>query len=197
MPRSAVANTLGYNEKVKLFDWISSTQAGGLVDFRDPKGRLAGYFIWNTDDGKFLTHTTPRGVAQTGIALADVAGADYLDINIGIPVFSPKAVELFQRIAAGEMTFHSCVVECEGQDFPFFLARINKRVGVVDNARSTFRSLTGGEQVLSGAVFRSTFDEDFLIARDVDFQGQMVVSASFRDLCLKHQLAINFIDRPQ
>lgn len=168
-----------------------------MVDFRDPKGRLAGYFIWNTDDGEFLTHTTPRGVAQTGMALADVAGADYLDINIGIPVFSPKAVELFERFAADEMTSHSCVIECKGQDFPFFLVRINKRVAVVDKARSTFRSLADGEQVLSGAVFRSTFDEDFLIARDVDFQGQMAVSASFRDLCLQHQLAINVIDRPQ
>lgn len=141
-----------------------------MVDFRDPKGRLAGYFIWNTDDGKFLTHTTPRGVAHAGMALADVAGADYLDINIGIPVFSPKAVELFERFAADEMTFYSCVIECKGQDFPFFLVRINKRVAVVDKARSTFRSLTDGEQVLSGAVFRSTFDEDFLIARDVDFR---------------------------
>lgn len=182
---------------MKLFGLTSSTQTGDLVDFRDPKGRLAGYFMWDTNDGKFLAHTTPRGIAQDGIAPADVAGADYLDITIGIPVFSPKAVELFQRSAADEMTFHSCVVECKGQDFPFFLARINKRVALVDKARSTFRSLTDGEQVLSGAVFRSTFDADFLIARDVEFPEVMAVTSAFRDLCRQHQLAIDFIDRPQ
>lgn len=182
---------------MKLFDLTSATQTGELVDFRDPKGRLAAYFIWNTDDGKFLAHTMPRGVAQEGIAPADMARADYLDINMGIPVFSPRAVELFRRSAADEMTFHPCVIECDGQDFPFFLARINKRVALVDKARSTFRSLTDGEQMISDAVFHASLDEDYLIARDAEFPGRMAVSANFRDLCLQHRLAIDFIDRPQ
>ncbi len=185
------------SKKIRLLDLTSSTQRGDLVDFRDAKGRLAGYFIWHTNDGKFLNFTTPRGIAQDGIALADVAGADYLDLSIGIPIFSPRAVALFRRSAADEMTFHSCVIACEGQEFPFFLARINKRVALVDKARSTFRSLADGEQMLSGAVYHSTFDEDFLIARDVDSPCHMAVLAAFRDLCLQHQLVIDFIDRPQ
>lgn len=182
---------------MKVFGLTSSTQAGDLVDFKDPKGRLAGYFIWGTDEGKFLAHASPRGIAQSGTAPADVARADYLDINIGIPVFSANAVELLQRSAEEEMTFHSCVIECDGNDFPFFLARLNKRLELVDRARSTFRSLTDGEKVLSGAVFHDSFDEEFLTARDVEFPGRMAVSATFRELCLQHQLVIDFIDLPQ
>jgi hypothetical protein len=196
-PDFGLENILAYEGKMKLFALLSATQTGERVDFKDPKRRLFGYFMWDTNDGKFLTHTTPRGVAQEGIAPADVARADYLDINIGIPVFSPKAVEIFRGSMADEMTFHPCVVECEGQDFPFFFGRINKRVALVDKARSTFRSLTDGEHVLSGAVFRSTFDEDFLIARDVEFPEQMAVTSAFRDLSLQHQLAIDFLDLPQ
>ena len=61
------------SKKMHLSDLTSATQRGDLVDFRDSKGRLSGYFIWDTNDGKFLTHTTPRGIAQDGIVTADVA----------------------------------------------------------------------------------------------------------------------------
>ncbi len=167
---------------------------GDIFVLPDSKGRLAAFFIWNEGDGKFLQFSKIRAQAQERVRLNEVRSADYLRANIGIPIFSAKAKDFINNIIPNDLKFYECEISCEGTEEIFFLCKVMKYLPLVDRQKSSFRTLSGGEQILTNAVYRIDIDEEFYIARDTEFCERLVVSKKFVDLCRSERFHIEFVD---
>jgi hypothetical protein len=103
--------------------WTTINDEYAIVDFKDSQHRLANFFIGNQGDGKFLTYTTPAGIAQEGDTRENIGHTDYIASSISIPIFSPTFVDKLGQQLQEELSFHPCIVWCEGEAFPFFLEK--------------------------------------------------------------------------
>lgn len=166
----------------------------GIVNFRDPKWRLAGFFIWDEMDERSVVHAVPTGVAVDFPNFAAFSHPDYLAANIGIPIFSERAAEILYNKLANELKFYKCIVECGGESKRFMLAKTLKYLPLIDESLSDFRNLTDGERALTVAKYNTYSAEDFYIARDNVFRGRLVVSQLFVDLCKQEKLDISFAE---
>jgi hypothetical protein len=178
---------------VTLYRLESTLSAeGSIFDLFDPKGRIASFFIWGEGDDKQFRFSKPKAVAQQPITLQAILKSDYLTANIGVPLFSEKARSVLSAHIPDELQFYECVVQCQGQQTTFFLGKTLRYMPLVDQQQSEFRTLTGGEKILSKAAFREDTANQFFIARDVEFQERLVVSQKFVDLCRFERLNVEF-----
>ncbi|WAH58658.1 DUF1629 domain-containing protein [Pseudomonas sp.] len=178
---------------MKLFGIESLvSNVGGLISLPDSRGRLSKFFIWNEIDGKFLNFTVPRGEAQADVIPRRLQTVDYLESDIGIPIFSQKARDRLLEVAPGEVEFYECVVVCKGKEYSFFLGKILKYQPLIDEQRSTFRLLAEGERLLDEAVYQDAKVTDFYMARDREFCERLVVSSQFVELCKQDGLEVGF-----
>jgi len=180
---------------MQLYRLQSMLQAGGdLFDLPDPKGRIFDFFILDEGNDKSFQFSKPRARAQAQIQLQNVLECDYLDPVGGAPLFSEKAHAALSRAMPDELRFYQCTVECKGQELGFFLGKTLLRLPLVDPENSTYHTLTTGEKMLSKAAYRTRFDREFSIARDVDDPTCLVVSQRFVDLCRHESLRIGFAE---
>jgi hypothetical protein len=181
---------------MQLYRLQSMLQAGGdLFDLRDPKRRIFEFFILNEGSDKSLQYSKPRAQAQSRIQVRDVLECDYLDPVGGPPLFSERARAVLSEAMPDQLRFYPCTVECKGREFEFFLGKTLLYLPLVDKENSNYRTLTDGGKILSKAAYRTRFDREFSIARDVDDPTSLVVSQRFVDLCRRESLRIGF-DEP-
>lgn len=131
-------HVLDYEDKGMNIYTISSFSLGnGVIDFSDPKSRLSSFFIWNEGDGKFLSYSLPKGKVQSTMRSDKLIVSDYFPANIGVPIFSQRAVSIFERRIASEMSFYKCTVEnvsetlslCKVNNYLQLLTRKEQRLG--------------------------------------------------------------------
>ncbi|EEF3253768.1 TPA: hypothetical protein O7X39_004500 [Salmonella enterica] len=176
---------------MSFYNLASMDWNGDLVNFPDKKGRLSGFFIWNEGDGKFLQYTKPRGQTQGAFTIDKLRKADYLPINMGIPVFSERAKRVFERNIPGKMSFFECIIECEGVEFLFYLSKVNEYVNIIDEDKSLFRTLTDGSKIIRKPFIR--YLDGFFIVRDETYCTYLVVSQKFVDMCINENIVIDFL----
>lgn len=81
-----------------------------------------------------------------------------------------------------------------GVGLDWYVAKIIRRIPVIDKEASTYRTLAHGDEVINRARYRKDIEETFYIARDVEHSTYFVVSELFMDLCKKNGLIIEFIE---
>jgi len=183
---------------MKLYFLHSSVNAkGDRVVVSDKQHRIAGYFIWNTNDGKFLNFTTIQGKAQEYLIASEITKSDYLDCVISVPIFSKLAREVFEEEIPEEIRFHPMSVIADVSEFDFYMGKCHKYLDILNKKESQYRSMTDGSPMLSLPVFKKNFDDDFYIARVRDEPQILVVSQKFVDLCEKSRLNIGFLEAQQ
>lgn len=183
-------HVLDYEDKgMNIYTISSSFSLGnGVIDFSDPKSRLSSFFIWNGGDDKFLSYSLPKGKVQSTMRSDKLMASDYFPANIGVPVFSQRAVSIFERRIASEMSFYKCTVENASQTMS--LCKVNNYLTIIDEERTTFRELIDGTKLIDIPTYKC--DKDFFIARDSVFCERMIVSQLFVDLCNEEGLNIEF-----
>ncbi len=183
-------HVLDYEDKgMNIYTISSSFSLGnGVIDFSDPKSRLSSFFIWNEGDDKFLSYSLPKGKVQSTMRSDKLMVSDYFPANIGVPVFSQRAVSIFERRIASEMSFYKCTVENASQTMS--LCKVNNYLTIIDEERTTFRELIDGTKLIDIPTYKC--DKDFFIARDSVFCERMIVSQLFVDLCNEEGLNIEF-----
>lgn len=178
---------------MKLYGLEATVSAAGdIVNLADGKGRIAAYFIWNEGNDKAFQFSKPRADAQGRVKLKDLLAADYLQANIGVPIFSAKGKNILASSIPDHVRFYECLVSCEGQEQVFFLCKVLSYLPLVDKQRSSFRTLSEGEKILTQAVYRDDIEQEFFIARDAEFHERLVVSQGFVELCQREGLHIRF-----
>ncbi|MCL6353306.1 hypothetical protein [Pectobacterium polaris] len=179
--------------KMKLYSLESPIESGGdVVDINDSKGRISSYFIWNEGNGSFLKFTTPQGVAQKNIKYSDISEVDFLSANIGVPIFSEKAMHEINNFIPEIIEWAKIVISCNGDDVIYNLCKVNNFLDLIDKENSLFRILSDGDRILSKAVYKKDLKDDFIIARDINFKERLVVSQSFVDFCHSRNIKISF-----
>lgn len=169
------------------FYYLSSMAwEGDLINFPDSKGRLFDFFIQNKGDGRFLQYTKPRGYAQDNFSVAKIKKADYLPVIMGIPVFSEKAKNIFERKIPDEMSFYECIIECDGDETIFFIGKVNSYLPLVNNDKSSYRKLSDNRNVICKPFF--DYQGTFFIARDEVYSHYLVVSGGFVEICKKENI---------
>ncbi len=166
--------------------------SGDLVSISDKSGRLFEFFIMNSIDGKFLKFSTPRGEAQERLAKEAIKNLDYLEGNIGIPIFSLKARDLFQKEFPDEVEFYDIDILVQGDTLKFSLCKTKLFLDLLDENLTSFRLLQDGSRIITGAVYRTAFERSFYIARDRNYLERWVVSERFVKFCEINKLAIVF-----
>lgn len=183
---------------MKLYFLYSRANANGdRVVVSDKQDRIAGYLIWNTNDGKFLNFITIQGRGQDYLTASEIRNADYLDCVISVPIFSKSAREVFKAEFPEEIDFHPISVMADTDKFDFFIGKSHKYLNILNKKESEYRPMADGSPVLSIPVLEKNFDEDFYIARDRDEPQILVVSQKFVDLCEKHKVNIGFLEARQ
>lgn len=182
-------HVLDYEDKGMNIYTISSFSLGsGVIYFSDPKSRLSSFFIWNEGDGKFLSYSLPKGKVQSTMRSDKLMVSDYFPADIGVPIFSQRAVSIFERRIASEMSFYKCTVENVSEMLS--LCKVNNYLPIIDEERTTFRELIDGTKLIDIPAYKC--DKDFFIARDSVFCERMIVSQLFVDLCNEEGVNIEF-----
>ncbi|QGZ40037.1 hypothetical protein IP92_05903 [Pseudoduganella flava] len=176
-----------------LFTLGTPIQArGDLVTLNDTRGRLSAYFIWDEGDGSFLKFKPLRAEAQEFITELQVQAADCLDADVGIPIFSEKARDVFARDIPDELDFYAITVAVRSASCRFYLAKTNVYRNLVDEERSTFRAMRDGGKLLQVAAYRSDIAPDFAIARDATYRERLVATRKMIDIIGANGLAIAY-----
>lgn len=171
----------------------SSNAKDNVVNIQDGQHRIANYFIWNTNDGKFLNFTKARGKAQEQVTESEILASDYLNSNISIPVFSKSARDVLQAAILDELEFHKIEILTSTKSVIYFLGKCRKYFQLLNKQESEYRTLTDGSLILSRPAYKIEITEDFFIARDCDESQIFVASQKFVDLCKTNNLKIEFI----
>lgn len=162
-----------------------------IIDFSGDTRAIADVFIHGRRDLASLSGPL-RAVAQAGYTAANLPTTDFIAASQRVPVFSKRFVETLGDALASDLEFAPCVIECEGQPFEAYAGRIRQSLSLVDASRSEYRKLVSGGTTLLKAVYRSTFDAEFLIARDTESRARYVASERFKTLCEAQGLRIEF-----
>lgn len=150
----------GQEMVVKLYRLESTVTAGGdIFDLLNPKGRIPSFFIRNEGTDKPFRFSKPKAEAQPMIQLQHVLESDYLRANIGVPLFSEKVRAALSATLPGEIQFYECLVRCQGREITFFLGKALMYLPLVNKRQSEFRTLSGGERILTRAVWRRAINE--------------------------------------
>ena len=179
---------------MKVYNLLTTVNHSlAIIDFKDGSGRIFDYFILNEGDGRFLNFTRPVALAQSGYTPSNITGTDFINANIGIPVFSARFKEQMEEELRNNLQFVECTVKCQNQDFLFYMGKINTFIDLVDKERSAYRTLTDGTPILSRTVYLEEFEQPFLMARDKEENALAVVSETFKKLIEDKNLRIDFI----
>jgi hypothetical protein len=131
------------------------------------------------------------GQAQEGITSDILKRQDYLPGFVGLPFFSPRYVAALSESLKHEVEFHPCTIICEGKEHPYFLARLLKRLPLLNYEAS---NLNGPTIAFQGNFLRPNLTESFYLAREEHPLKCHVIIASekFKTLTTQHKLSIGF-----
>jgi hypothetical protein len=156
--------------------------------------RLVDFFVYSKGDSKFLAYVTPRFVAQGGYSVQSICQTDYIEGPGSIPLFSESLVGTVGDVLKHDVEMHKCIVECKGQDFPFFAGKALQSGDFVDASRSSFHTLTDGSRILERAVYRPDWEGDFFLAREASERSRLLATEKFRDLVALHRLRVRLLE---
>lgn len=165
---------------------------GSLINLADTKGRISSYLMWNEGDDKLFRFSKPRATADSSIGLSDLNGIDYLPTNVNVPIFSARFRDAFTECFPEEATFYECIVITHGQEYTYYLCKVNTFLSLIDEQNSSVRTLEEGEKILLHAQYHDNFETTFLLARDLKFKERLVVSQQFVDFCSDRGFQISF-----
>jgi hypothetical protein len=153
--------------------------------------RIEEFFVTGNDPPGTPFVPPLIGEVQSGVTAATLPRLDYLPSFGGVPVFSPRVVAELGDIVKNDVEFHACRVLCEGEPHELYVARLLRRLHLLDYPSS---GLGEGAARFQSNFIRSDLAEDFLLARE---QHELkcyvfVASESFKAEVEKRKLGIAF-----
>ncbi len=171
-------------EIYKNFNPSHAVFSGGKLD------KIHNFFINNNFSKKPDPRFIPVGIAPENMSDQELDKIDYLYAFTGIPLFSKKFAEMFQKEKLSGLEFSPCkLISSSKKEHEFC-------IGVILNFLNIQNSkLTEIGQNRNALLFPTIFnkiDQDFIIARDIKSRSLYVVSESFKNFCKLNTLNIGF-----
>lgn len=125
--------------------------------------RIEEFFVTGNDPTGTPFGPPLIGEVQSGVTPAALPKLDYLPSFGGVPIFSSRVVAELGDTLKNEVEFHSCRVLCDGEPNEMYVARLLRRMHLLDYSSS---GLGGGTARFQSNFIRPDLDENFLLARE-------------------------------
>lgn len=153
--------------------------------------RIEEFFVAGSDPAGTLFVPPLVGQLQEGVRASALPKLDYLPSFGGVPLFSPAFVRVLGEPLKDEVEFHPCTVICAQAPYEFFVARLLRRVQLLDYPASGM--VEGGPRFQANCL-RRDLEPDFFLAREQHELKCYVFIASerFKTAAEQHKLGIGF-----
>lgn len=156
--------------------------------------KISSFWLEKDDEEIVKTLQSVKFVAGEAYTLENIEETDYIRSVYRALLFSKRFVERVGNALSEDVRFFPCKLICDGVDLDWYVAKIIRRISIIDKDASTYQTLSGGYKIIAHARYRKDIEEPFFIARDIEHNTQFVVSELFMDLCKKNGLLIKFVE---
>lgn len=153
--------------------------------------RIEEFFVVGTDPPGTAFVPPLVGQLQDGVKASALPKLDYLPSFGGVPLFSAAFVDALGEQLKDEAEFHPCTVICEQAPYAFFVARLLRRVQLLDYPAS---GMVEGGPRFQANYLRRDLEADFYLARE---QHELkcyvfVAGERFKTAVEQHKLGVGF-----
>jgi hypothetical protein len=151
-------------------------------------------YLWERDKKEYqIPPIKAEFEALMDYTVEHIKEADFFDI-FGIPVFSHKVYTLLKDILKEDLDFFPCDMYCKTEVIEFYIGRLKTKRAIIDRDKSTYQEFEGVKFLLS-VVYKSSLEEDFYIATDID-NNRYLVTDKFAELIEQHDLKMYVTPAP-
>ena len=141
---------------------------------RQRQEELYEYLI---DDKEELLQYSPVLIADNRLTLESIQKLDYLESFLPAPIFSERAKKRIEQIVEDDVIFYPCKINLKGELLQFYLAKIFRKLPILDVENSPFRTLSNGRKIPTYPYKFTSQDLEFTLARDCYYPSLFVVSS--------------------
>ena len=98
------------------------------------------------DDKEELLQYSPVLIADNRLTLESIQKLDYLESFLPAPIFSERAKKIIEQIVGEDVIFYPCKISLRGELLEFYLAKIFRKLPILDVENSPFRTLSNGKK---------------------------------------------------
>ena len=98
------------------------------------------------DDKEELLQYSPVLIADNRLTLESIQKLDYLESFLPAPIFSERAKKRIEQIVGEDVVFYPCKISLRGELLQFYLAKIFRKLPILDVENSPFRTLSNGKK---------------------------------------------------
>lgn len=124
---------------------------------------------------------TPTLIADERITAEEILRLDYLESFLPAPIFSERAKIELQNLVEGDVQFYPCTINLRGTFFSFYLAKIFRKLPILDIENSPFRILSDGRKIPTYPYKFNAQEVEFSLARDYYYPSLFVASPKFQE----------------
>lgn len=157
-------------------------------------GKISSSWLEENDEEIKKTLQSVKFVAREAYNLENIGETDFIRSVYRALLFSERFVEKVGNAMSEDVMFFPCKLICDGVGLDWYVAKIKRRIPIIDKEASTYQTLSGGYKIIAHARYRKDIEEPFFIASDIENGTHFVVSELFMDLCKQNGLLIKFIE---
>lgn len=173
--------------------------SAGQVNHPDYGARLKkrsdeiySFFTFDSGDEAQMRSRRIDFIAGQRYSQKQIEQTDYINAT-PYQLFSKRFVEKIGDNFSDEVQFYPCSLCCQEAHLEWFVARIMRKMMVLDRKKTIFSTLTDETtKVVSIPHYRKDIEEPFFIAKDEEHGAYWVVSELFMKLCKENELYVNF-----
>lgn len=129
------------------------------------------------DDKEELLQYSPVLIADNKLTLESIQKLDYLESFLPAPIFSERAKKIIEQIVGEDVIFYPCKISLRGELLEFYLAKIFRKLPILDVENSPFRTLSNGKKIPTYPYKFTSQDLEFTLARDCYYSSLFIVSS--------------------
>ena len=129
------------------------------------------------DDKEELLQYSPVLIADNKLTLESIQKLDYLESFLPAPIFSERAKKRIEQIVGEDVIFYPCKISLRGKLLQFYLAKIFRKLPILDVENSPFRTLSNGKKIPTYPYKFTSQDLEFTLARDCYYPSLFVVAS--------------------
>lgn len=99
------------------------------------------------DDKEELLQYSPVLIADNRLTLESIQKLDYFESFLPAPIFSERAKKRIEQIVGEDVVFYPCKISLRGELLEFYLAKIFRKLPILDVENSPFRTLSNGKKI--------------------------------------------------
>lgn len=136
------------------------------------------------DEEEDFLQSPPILLADDRWTLEVIQRLDYLESFLPAPIFSKRAKKRIEQIVEGDVVFYPCKISVRGELLQFYIAKIFRKLPILDVENSPFRTLSNGKKIPTYPYKFVSQEVEFTFARDCYYPSLYVVSSKLqKEMC--------------